>query len=268
MTEVAFAGVSVAYDTNVVLRDFDLEVAGGEWVSLIGPNGAGKTTVLRATAGLVRFQGHITIGGVQLGALRARELARRMAFVPQAPHMPAGMQVAQYVLLGRSPHLSYLAREGARDRAVVADLLDRLWLAPLATRPLDRLSGGERQRAVIARALAQQSPILLVDEPTSALDIGRQQEVLELIDGLRLERGLTVIAAMHDLTLAGQYSDRLVLLVAGEVQSVGTPSQVLTEGVIGRHYGAEVRVLRVAGGGHVVAPLRRAGAGTRGEAVE
>lgn len=268
MTSVSFAAVSIAYDAGVVVRELDLDVAEGEWVGLIGPNGAGKTTVLRAVAGLVRYTGRIQIGLDSVTDFAARDLARRIAFVPQSPQMPAGMSVAQYVLLGRSPHLSYFAREGVRDRRVVADTLERLWLGTLATRSLDRLSGGERQRAAIARALAQESPILLVDEPTSALDIGRQQEVLELIDSLRTERGLTVIAAMHDLTLAGQYAGRLALLVEGQVKAVGPPAEVLTEASIGRHYGAQVRILRLPGAGHVVAPVRTSPALTSKKAAE
>jgi len=262
VSAISLTAVSVAYDAGVVVRELDLDVAAGEWVGLIGPNGAGKTTVLRAVAGLVPYTGRISIGSRSLTDFKGKELARRIAFVPQSPQVPAGMSVAQYVLLGRSPHLSYFAREGPRDRSVVADVLDRLWLGALASRPLDRLSGGERQRAVIARALAQESPLLLVDEPTSALDVGRQQEVLELIDRLRAERGLTVIAAMHDLTLAGQYSDRLTLVVGGELKAVGPPPDVLTEEVIGEHYRAHVRILRLPGAGHVVAPVRTSASAT------
>jgi iron complex transport system ATP-binding protein len=253
---VTFEAVSVTYEARVVVRELYLEVSAGEWVGLIGPNGAGKTTVLRAAAGLVPHAGRIGVGPRALAGLGAKEIARLIAYVPQSPQMPAGMSVAQYVLLGRSPHLSYLGREGSRDREVVSSVLRRLSLDELAARPLDRLSGGERQRAAIARALAQESPVLLVDEPTSSLDVGTQQDVLELIDGLRAERGLTVIAAMHDLTLAGQYSDRLVLIVGGEVRAVGPPAAVLTEQAIGEHYGARVRVLRLPGAGHVVAPIR------------
>src|SRR5207249_6632176 len=135
----------------------------------------------------------------------------------QDPVIPVGMTVAQYVLLSCSPHLSYAGREGARDRRVVADVLERLSLGPLSERPVDQCSGGERRRAAVARALAQQAPVLLLDEPTSSLDVGRQQDVLELVDALRRSEGLTVIAAMHDLTLAAQFADRLALLVGGGV---------------------------------------------------
>jgi iron complex transport system ATP-binding protein len=189
-------------------------------------------------------------------ALSGRELARRVAVVMQDPHMPSGMTVSQYVMLGRSPHLNYFGREGGADRTVVADILDRLSLLRLAARSLDQLSGGERQRTAIARALAQEAPVLLVDEPTTSLDVGRQQEVLELIDGLRAERGLTVVAAMHDLTLAGQYADRLALLVGGRLVIEGAPSEVLTEASIASHYGAQVRIFDMNGSGRAVVPIR------------
>jgi len=170
--------------------------------------------------------------------------------------MPDGMSVSQYVLLGRSPHLTYFGKEGRRDHRIVADILERLSLDALAARPLDHLSGGERQRAAIARALAQQAPILLVDEPTSSLDVGRQQEVLELIDALRAEQGLTVIAAMHELTLAGQYADRLALLVGGKLVALGGPAEVLTEPAIASHYHPHVQVLSLNGSGRAVVPVR------------
>ncbi len=257
MSEVRLAGLSVAYEGVTVVSEFDLTVASGEWVALIGPNGAGKTSLLRAIARLVSFQGEIRIGDEHIATLGARELARRVAMLPQEPQIPAGMSVAQYVLLGRSPHIGYLGRESTRDRRIVADILRRLSLDALASRHVDRLSGGERQRAAIARALAQQAPVLLVDEPTTSLDIGRQQEVLELIDQLRREQELTVIAAMHELTLAGQYADRLALLVAGRLVAQGLPAEILTEPSIAAHYGADVAVIELNGSGRAVVPVRR-----------
>jgi iron complex transport system ATP-binding protein len=256
VSEVVLHGVSVAYEGEVVVSNFDLHVASGEWIALIGPNGAGKTTVLRAVARLVTHTGEIRVGNESAAELSGRELARRVAMVLQEPHMPGGMTVAQYVLLGRSPHLSYFGKEGYRDQHIVAGILKRLSLERFADRPLDHLSGGERQRAAIARALAQQAPVLLVDEPTSSLDVGRQQEVLELIDELRTEEGLTVIAAMHDLTLAGQYADRLALLVGGSLVAVGAPADVLTEPAIASHYRAQVRILQLNGAGRAVIPVR------------
>jgi len=256
VSAVALRRVSVAYDGAVVLHGLDLEVASGEWLSLIGPNGAGKTTVLRAIARLARFEGEVTIGETLTSDLGGRALARQVALLPQEPQMPEGMTVAQYVLLGRSPYLGYLGKEGARDRRIVSGVLERLSLEGFAPRPLGQLSGGERQRVAIARALAQQAPILLIDEPTTSLDVGRQQEVLELVDEVRREQGLTVVAAMHELTLAGQYSDRLALLVAGRLVALGAPDEILTEKTIAEHYQANVRIVSMNGSGSAVVPVR------------
>ncbi|HKW70131.1 MAG TPA: ABC transporter ATP-binding protein [Candidatus Dormibacteraeota bacterium] len=256
MSDVTLSGLSVDYDGVTVVRELDLTVASGEWLALIGPNGAGKTTVLRAIARLVPFEGDVRLGEDAVALLGAREVARRVAMLLQEPQMPAGMTVSQYVLLGRSPHLRYLGRESARDRRIVADTLHRLSLDAMASRPLDHLSGGERQRVAIARALTQQAPILLIDEPTTSLDVGRQQAVLELIDRLRIEQELTVIAAMHELTLAGQYADRLALLVGGRLVAIGPPAEILTEAVISEHYQAQVKVISLNGSGKAVVPVR------------
>ena len=175
MSEVVLRGVRIAFGSDVVVDGLDLSVSSGEWLALIGPNGAGKTTILRAIARLVKFEGEIRFGSQPAANLGGRELARKVAMVLQEPNMPLGMTVSQYVLLGRSPHQGYFGKESRRDHAVVSDILARMSLEDLAARPLDQLSGGERQRAAIARALAQQAPILLIDEPTSSLDIGRQQ---------------------------------------------------------------------------------------------
>jgi cob(I)alamin adenosyltransferase len=254
---IELRGVEVAYDGRAVVAGLDLDVAAGSWLALIGPNGAGKTTILRAIAGLVPHRGSITLCGEPVAGRGPRELARRVAMVRQEPGVPPGMSVAQYVLLGRSAHFSYLGREGRGDRAIVAETLERLALADLAGRALDSLSGGERQRAAVARALAQRTPVLLVDEPTSALDLGRQQEVLDLIDAARRERDLTVVAAMHDLTLAGQYADRLALVVEGRLARAGAPAEVLTQEVVAGTYRARVHVRAVADVPRAVVPDRK-----------
>lgn len=257
MTAVEVSGVSVSYDGVPVVRELSVRVPGGEWLGLIGPNGAGKTSLLRAVAGLVPHAGRIALEGAEVSAMTRRRLSQTVAYVPQRPVIPEGMVVTDYVLLGRTPYIPYLGTETRRDREVVADVLDRLELRELAERPLGSLSGGEVQRAVLARALAQQAPVLLLDEPTAALDVGHQQQVLELVDGLRGEHGLTVVSAMHDLTLAGQFADRLVLLSGGRAVAEGPATDVLTEGLIREHYGARVRILRDARGGIVVVPTRK-----------
>ena len=210
-------------------------------------------------AGLVPADGEIHVGGRAVASLRRRELARRMALVPQIPLLPPAMTVTEYVALGRTPYISYLSTESRRDLVAVERALTRLELVELADRMLGSLSGGERQRAVLARAVVQEAPVLLLDEPTSALDIGHQQQALELLDTLRLDAGLTLVAAMHDLTLAAQYADRVLLLDAGKVVADGPPETVLSEELLADHfYGAEVRVLTHAGGIAVVPERRRA----------
>ena len=239
-----------------VVDGVDATVAEGEWLALIGPNGAGKTTLVRAVAGLVPFTGSIEIGGRAIEELRRSELSRLVAVVPQEPSTPPWMTVGEYVLMGRTPHLGPLAKEGRGDREAAARAVARLDLAGYEERRLETLSGGEKQRAVVARALAQEAPIVLLDEPTAALDIGHQQQALELLDSLRAESGLTLVAAMHDLTLAAQYADRMVLLDAGRIVAEGPPGEVLTEALVEAHYGAEVDVLP-AGSGVAVIPRRR-----------
>jgi iron complex transport system ATP-binding protein len=249
--------VSVTLGGVHVVHELDFELERGEWTALIGPNGAGKTTAMRAAAGLVSYDGRIEVLGDAAAELGRRELARRVALVPQAPVLPPDATVREYTLLGRTPHLSYLATEGGEDHAAVERALARLDLGKLAGRRLSTLSGGECQRAIFARALAQDAPVLLLDEPTAALDVGRQQQVLEIVDELRLDRSLTVLSAMHDLTLAGQYATTLLLLSGGRVVARGAPHEVLTRALIGEHYGVEVDVIGEASSGLVVVPVRR-----------
>jgi len=237
-------GLVVTIGRDRIVDDISISVEQGEWVAVIGPNGAGKTTLLRALAGLRAFAGRVTVTGVDVATSPRRELARRIALVPQQPHTPAELTVAEYVLLGRTPHIGYFASESRSDRLAADRAIARLGLRPFADRPLGSLSGGELQRVVLARALAQEAPILLLDEPTSALDLGRQQQVLELVDVLRKDSELTVVSAMHDLSLAGQYADRLLLLDGGRLVAEGKADVVLSEQAIATHYGAQVRVIR------------------------
>ena len=247
MTAIGLAAVTVTLGGRAIVDAVDLEVAEGEWVALIGPNGAGKTTLLRAITGLVAFEGTVELHRRPTGEMHRREVARAIALVPQEPSTPAWMTVGEYVLLGRTPHLGALAREGAGDHLAVARALRRLDLLGFQDRLLGTLSGGERQRAVVARALAQEARIVILDEPTAALDIGHQQQALELLDELRDESGLTLVAAMHDLTLAAQYADRMVLLDGGRIVADGPPADVLTEDRIAEHYAASIEVVDVAG---------------------
>ncbi len=248
--------VSVSFGGFRALTDVAEQVGSGEWVGIIGANGAGKTTLLRAVAGLVGHGGEILVDGTAVSSSPPKRLARLVAYVPQQPELPPDMTVGHYVLLGRTPHIGYFASETSEDRRICAELLDSLDLAAMAPRRLATLSGGELQRLVLARALAQQAPVVLLDEPTSALDLGRRVEALELVDALRRERGLTVLSALHDLTLAGQFADRLMLLADGRVVATGKPDEVLTEDSLTQYFGTSVRVMRSEDGDLVVVPQR------------
>ncbi|HWG02857.1 MAG TPA: ABC transporter ATP-binding protein [Trebonia sp.] len=256
MTALAVRALTVALDKSPVVREVSLATASGGWLAVIGPNGSGKSTLIRACGGLLPYTGSILFDDADLRSLRVRERARLIGYVPQEPVLPPDVTVEEYVLLGRTPHTGYFGLPGRRDRALAAAAMARLDVAGYAGRPLARLSGGERQRVVLARALAQAPSVLLLDEPTSMLDIGHEQSVLELVDGLRADDGLTVVSALHDLTLAGQYADQLVLLDGGRVAADGAAAEVLTAETIGRVYGARVTVTADPDGRPVVAPLR------------
>ncbi len=256
MSELAIRDLAVRYGDRQALHPFSATVQSGAWLCLIGPNGAGKSSVLRAACELIGHDGDVSVGGQRLSGLDAKHRARTVAYVPQAPLMPADMTVFDYVLLGRSPYISYFGSESGHDRMIAADILQRLDLHGFAERLVGTLSGGERQRLVLARAVAQGAPVLLLDEPTSALDIGHQQQALELVDKMRRECGLTVVSAMHDLTLAGLYADRLALLHEGRLVVEGTPSEVLRAEILSEFYGVSVRVHCEDDGTMVVVPNR------------
>jgi iron complex transport system ATP-binding protein len=262
-TVLACRDLTVTLSGTQVLAPLHLDARAGEWIVLIGPNGAGKSSALRSMSGMLHSQGRavsvtgsVTVNGEDLHRLKSREIGKRIAVVPQSPVVPPGVSVFDYVLLGRTPHLGWLGRPGANDRLIVEELVERLDLATLRSRSVESLSGGERQRAVIARALAQQAPVLVLDEPTSALDIGHQQQVLDLVDELRIHAGLIVISAMHDLTLAGQYAHHLVLLVDGQSVLSGIPRNVLVDDLLAKTYGARLRSVHLADDGVAVFGVR------------
>ncbi len=236
MGALELIGTSVSYGERVALASMDLTVEPGEWVALVGPNGAGKSSLIAAVAGLVAHDGSVHVGGADLAALSSRERAQTAAHLPQEPPIPDDMSVLDYVLRGRTPYVGYFGLFSNTDRRVAYDVIELLRLGDFAPRLLGARSGGERQRVVLARALAQEAPVLLLDEPTSALDIGHQQQALELVTELRNARALTVVSALHDLTLAGTYTDRMVMLHHGDVVASGTAGEVLTAERLGEVY--------------------------------
>ncbi|MFB9903253.1 ABC transporter ATP-binding protein [Allokutzneria oryzae] len=256
MAELELRSVSAGYKGRMVVREVTARLPRGSWLAIIGPNGAGKSTLLKAITGIAAHTGEILLDGAPISAMSARERARAVGYSPQTPVVPEGLTVTDYALLGRTPHLGLLAREGRSDLAVVGEVLARLDLEHLTDRPLRTLSGGERQRAVLARVLAQQAGLLLLDEPTTGLDVGHAQSLLELVDRLRRADGTTVVSTLHDLTLAAQYADELILVDHGDVVAVGPPAEVLTADRISTHYSANVTILTAPDGTPVVTPVR------------
>ncbi|MGY2082736.1 ABC transporter ATP-binding protein [Blastococcus sp. SYSU DS0539] len=240
---VEVLGLSAGYGRRAVLSAVRFTVEPGGWLGVIGPNGSGKSTLLRSVLGLHPHEGQVRIDGVPLGGMPRRDRARLLAYAPQLPTLPEGVSTHDYVMLGRTPHRPLLSAPRGTDHAVVADVMARLELEGLADRAVVTLSGGEQQRAVLARALAQQPRVLLLDEPTAALDLGHAQQVLDLLDRLRQQDRLTVVSTLHDLTLAGQYADRLTLLAGGRVAAEGSPGEVLTAAALADHYGARARIV-------------------------
>ena len=249
--------VRVSYNGREVLTSIQLSVHTGEWVGLIGPNGSGKSTLLRRIAGLLNGSGQVEIDGVDPAHVRRHEAARLVALVPQNPVVPEGMSVFDYVALGLTPRLGNWSFPATAESPVVTQVLDELELRELSHRSLATLSGGEFQRAVLGRALAQDTAVLLLDEPTTALDLGHGQEVMELVDQRCRERQAAVLSAMHDLTLAAQFCDRLVLLAKGEIVADGAPWDVLTEERIAAYFEAQANILEGPAGEPVVVPRSR-----------
>ena len=227
------------YAGKTVLQDVRMELPAGRVLGLIGPNGSGKTSLIRAISGVLpEVRGEIRLGQEDLLALPARERARHLAVVPQAAILPPAFSVWELVALGRTPHLNWLGQLGEHDIERIAWALEATQLSDLQNQRLGELSGGEQQRVLLARALAQECPVLLLDEPTAHLDLQHQASFLELVRRMAAEEQLAVLIALHDLNLAARYADKLVLLVEGRVQAAGTPKQVLTA----KHLRAAYRV--------------------------
>ncbi len=237
-------GLHVSYGERPVLQGVDLSVAAGEVVGLVGPNGCGKTTLLKAITGVIPWaSGEVLLLGQPAARLSRQGLSRRVAVVPQNSVLPVGYTALEIVLMGRTPHLGFLEQEGAADYRRARESLQRVGAADLADRRVDELSGGERQNVLLARTLAQDTPILLLDEPTANLDIGHQIAFFRLVQDLAQQSHLAVLAAIHDLTLAALYCDRLALMDAGAIVATGRPDQVLTATKIQQVYHARVLVL-------------------------
>jgi iron complex transport system ATP-binding protein len=236
--------VTFSFNGTPVLDRVDLRLEPGRMVGVIGPNGAGKSTLVRLLSRLlIPAGGSVQLNGRGLAHWRPAELARVLAVVPQDPELPPAFTAWEMVLMGRTPYLGWMGQESEHDRAIVRQAMEETGIYHLAHRLVSQLSGGERQRVIVARALAQQPRVLLLDEPTAHLDINHQVETLSLVTRLVRERDLAALAIFHDLNLAAQYCDELVLLNLGKVEARGAPDQVLTPPLLKRVYGTEVVVM-------------------------
>ena len=242
---VRLDAVSATLGSRRVVDHVSADLAGG-LIGLIGPNGAGKSTLVRAIAGLIPAEGTIDIDGAPIAAMPLRERARRIAYLPQGQTVHWPLTVERLVALGRLPHLAPFARPGSIDAQAIERALERTELLSLRERPVDELSGGERARVLLARALAIEAPLLLADEPLAALDPEHQIEVMALLRG-EAERGATVIAVLHDLTLAARWCDRLLLIDRGKLIADGKPADVLTANRIDAVYGVSAFIGEAAG---------------------
>ncbi|MEF2280256.1 ABC transporter ATP-binding protein [Deinococcus sp. YIM 134068] len=241
---LATQSLKLAYGQTVIVPDLNLRVAGGQVTSIIGPNGCGKSTLLRALARLRPTSGgEVQLYGQALHALPAREVARRLAILPQGPTAPEGLSVEDLVWFGRHPHQGRFPIRREEDRGAVSWALAQTGMTVFAGRPLEALSGGQRQRAWIAMSLAQQTDILLLDEPTTYLDLSHQLEVLQLAGRLNREGGKTVVMVLHDLNQAVRYSDEIVAMRGGEVYAQGRPEDILTPRLLADVFGLKAHLL-------------------------
>ncbi len=236
--------LSVSYGKRRVLQHVTLSVESGEVLALIGPNGSGKSTLIRAVSGVLPVDGgNIRVDDRPIADLSTMERARHLAVVPQARNMPPAFTVYELILLGRTPYLGWMGRAGETDHERVRFALERTQMLPLADRMVGELSGGEQQRVLLARALAQDTPVLLLDEPTTHLDLQHREALVNLVRDLAKGRNLAVLMVLHDLNLASLYADRVSLLVAGQIQATGTPQEVLTEANLSRVYNVPVHII-------------------------
>jgi ABC-type cobalamin/Fe3+-siderophores transport system ATPase subunit len=243
---LSIQSIDVAYGSRTVLHNISLELEAGTVLGLIGPNGAGKSTLLRAVSGVIPLAaGRIEVGGQALETLSPAQRARWLAMVPQARNLPQAFTARELVTFGRTPHLNWLGQLSSRDEDVITSAMQRTDTLTLSDRPLGQLSGGEQQRLLIARALAQASPILLMDEPSTHLDLQHQLSLLDLIRRLAHDDGLAVLLVLHDINLVARFADAVMIMVDGRIQAGGLPQEVLTPDELSRAFNVSIQVVYV-----------------------
>lgn len=243
MRGIKVANAAMGYGGKAILRHIDIMVEAGEILGVVGPNGVGKSTLVKAVSGVLPLlEGEVWLNGDRVHAMADAERARAISVVPQARSMPEAFSVLQVVLMGRTPYLGWIGKEGEEDHRVAQDALRRTGIEQLADRRVGELSGGEQQKVMIARALAQTPDVLLLDEPTAHLDLRHQDEVLELIHSLALQDGLAVLITLHDLNLVARFTHRVALLSDGGIFRMGIPKEVLLPEELAHVYGMKIHV--------------------------
>ncbi len=245
MNSIATENLVVAYEDNLVVDNLDMQLPQGKVTAIIGPNGCGKSTVLKAVGRILKPKnGMVYLNGDDIYHLSTREVAQKMAILPQSPQAPAGLTVGELVAYGRFPHQRGFGKLKNEDKSIIAWALKVTKLTELETTAVDNLSGGQRQRVWIAMALAQQTDLILLDEPTTYLDLSYQLEVLELLYRLNREQSCTIVMVLHDLNLAARFADYMVAIRGGDIICHGSPEEVMTATVLRETFHIDAEIVR------------------------
>jgi ABC-type cobalamin/Fe3+-siderophores transport system ATPase subunit len=237
--------VSFAYGMDPVLKYLSLNVQAGEFIGILGPNGSGKSTLLKLLGGILQSgSGNVLFKDKGLHDYKRKILAQSIAWIPQEHPMVFPFQVAEIVLMGRHPYLSPLTFEGQKDFEIAGRAMKITETTHLSSRPFNEISGGEKQRVMLACAITQEPEVMLLDEPTTALDIKYQLEILNILQRLNRDNGMTLVLAMHDLQLASKYCKRLILINKGQIIKDGTPDEVLKKEILESVYDVKVKIFR------------------------
>uniref|UniRef100_A0A7V0Z5G1 ABC transporter ATP-binding protein n=1 Tax=candidate division WOR-3 bacterium TaxID=2052148 RepID=A0A7V0Z5G1_UNCW3 len=243
MKAIELSNVNFSYNDKNVLKDINLHIEKGEFTGIIGPNGAGKSTILRIMAGILKnFKGDVRVMNRDIKAIKQKELARVIGFVPQETHFQYNYSVEDIITMGRYPYLQPFQRFGKDDIEAVEWAIEKSGLDEFRARPVKFISSGERQMVVICRALAQKPEILLLDEPTSHLDIKHQVRIMELLKGLN-QNGMTIVVVNHDLNLSSRFCKKLILLRKGSIYKTGTPEMIIDKKIVMDVYGVETEII-------------------------